>query len=386
MDNNLKYSVWISLALQGCSRNVWKRIEHDGSASDFYFNFAGGDASGLEKREADALRAITAEQAQEIIGYCQKRGYSLVCYDDEAYPDSLRSIDKPPILLYCMGDVSALSCEYGLSVVGTRHPSAYSVGFTKTVCTELAQMGFTIISGFALGIDSAAHYSALKADAPTIAVLGCGLEYSYPKENDRFKTAIAQKGLVVTEYMPAAKPDNWKFPQRNRILSALGSGTLVVEAGIRSGSLVTAKIALEQGRDIFCMPPADVFDAAYAGNISLLRDGAIPAFDSSDIAEHYIEDAERILKIRETTKTPRHVKVSESSASAAKTSPPDYSGLSELQLEVVKLLETGSMHADELAVKLQRPVADLFLVLTELELLGIIEAQAGKHYILSGKA
>lgn len=383
MNRELKYSVWISLALQGCSRSVWKRISSDGSPADFYFSFADGNTHGLEQRDTDSLRAVSLGQAEEIISYCEKKGYRLVDFYSESYPEVLRNIDRPPLLLYCMGDVSVMSSEYSISVVGTRHPTAYGMNFTRAVCSELAASGFTIISGFALGIDSAAHYTALKCGAPTIAVLGCGLEYSYPRENDRFKSAIAHNGLVLSEYMPSSRPDNWKFPQRNRILSGLGRAALVVEAGARSGSLVTAKIAAEQGRDVFCMPPADVFGEGYAGNIMLLRDGAFPAFDASDIIAQYMSDDEREKHVARIKK-PVAKKVTVSPAARPeKPDAPDYSGLDEKQLAIVRLLEKGGRHADELSAELGRPLAELFLLLTELEIAGIIDAQAGKHYMLS---
>lgn len=385
MDKDMKYYVWISLALQGCPRNVWRRINAQGGVLEFYLSFTDGDFSGLEQREIDALRSITISQAEEIVDYCVKKEYHLISFYDELYPNGLREIDKPPLLLYCMGDVSALDCEYGITVVGTRRPTSYSISFTKSVCEELTEYGFTVISGFALGIDSAAHYAALKSEASTIAVLGCGLEYSYPRENDKFKSLIAQRGLVVTEYMPSSRPDNWKFPQRNRILSGLSRAVIVVEAGSRSGALVTAKIAVEQGRDVFCMPPPNVFDGGFAGNISLLREGAFPVFDASDIVAQYISDWESVRKIVKKSKVERNrlKKASIKKRIQDERAEIDFSGLSENQIRLVKFLKSGEKHADEISAELDLPLSELFLMLTELEISGIIEAQAGKHYILA---
>lgn len=382
MDKDIKYSVWISLAFQGCPRNIWNRLRAAGGAAEFYFSFAGGERSGLEQREVEALRAVTVAQAEEVAAYCNKKGYRLLSFYEDIYPALLREIDKPPLLLYCMGDTSALDCDCGVAVVGTRHPTAYGVSFTKAVCDELAAYGFTIISGFALGIDSVAHYTALKSGAPTIAVLGCGLEYSYPRENDKFKALIARNGVVVTEYMPSARPDNWKFPQRNRIISGLARGVVVVEAGARSGALVTAKIAADQGRDVFCMPPPNVFDSGFAGNISLLREGAVPVFDASDIAAHYM-DISDFEDLRDTLKERRKDAPVPDKTMRQERVKPDFSMLDDRQQMLVKLLETGSKHTDELAAELGWPLADLFLMLTELEIAGIIEAQAGKNYILA---
>jgi DNA processing protein len=164
------------------------------------------------------------------------------------------------------------------------------------ICSDLARAGVVVVSGFAVGLDSAAHRGALLAGGRTVAVLGCGIDVDYPKDNASAKQYITKKGLLLTEFLPGTEPYPKNFPTRNRILSGISLGTLVIQAPERSGSLITASLALEQGRNVFCVPPADIFDKRYAGVVKYLRDGAIPVFSYLDIInEYYHSYAHKLL-------------------------------------------------------------------------------------------
>ncbi|MDE6149116.1 MAG: DNA-protecting protein DprA, partial [Ruminococcus sp.] len=170
-----------------------------------------------------------------------------------------------------------------IAIIGARDADDYAISATKRISAELSAKGITIISGFARGIDSAAHQAALSSSGQTIAVLGCGIDYDYPRNSRNFKEQIAQNGAVISEYFPSSAPLPENFKVRNRIVSGLSDGILVIQAGESSGTLNTASHGLTQGKDIFVMPPHDIFSKYYKGNIGLLRDGAIPVYSSNDI-------------------------------------------------------------------------------------------------------
>ena len=253
------------------------------SARELYFTLHDPDCGLLTDKERQKLRKATKEQAGQIMDYCEKNGIGIMTWDDESYPDALRHIYNPPCVLFYRGDVSLLHEQVILTVVGARKASDYSRKAANFLCSDLARHDVLIASGCALGIDAAAHWAAVNAGKPTIGVLGCGVDYDYPKENRELKERIVQNGLLLSEQFPGTSPLPAHFPARNRILAGIGEAVLVVEAGERSGSLITANLACEQGKQVFCVPPADIFDKRYAGAIQFLRDGAYPAFDMMDI-------------------------------------------------------------------------------------------------------
>ncbi|MCC8110462.1 MAG: DNA-protecting protein DprA [Ruminococcus sp.] len=209
-----------------------------------------------------------------------KLGISILTYYDSIYPRNLRMITNAPIILYYRGDISLLESRLLLTVVGTHNPTDYSLRVEKHICNQLVQFHFILATGFAVGIDITANLCALAHDKPSIALMGCGLDVAYPPAYHTLKDKIADNGLILSEFSPGTSPHPSNFPARNRILSGLSAGTLVVQALERSGALITAERAMEQGREVFCIPPADIFDKRYVGVIKYLHDGAIPVFDS----------------------------------------------------------------------------------------------------------
>ena len=202
--------------------------------------------------------------------------------DDKYYPNKLKSIYDPPELLYCLGDIRLLN-EPSIAIVGTRNASNYGKRIAYNLSQELSKRGVTIISGLASGIDSYAHEGAFKNVGKTIAVLGSGIDVIYPKENeDLYKSIIKNGGLIVSEFPLGTKPEKDNFPKRNRIISGLSDGVVVVEAKKKSGALITADLALEQGRSVFAVP-GNIDSQNSEGTNNLIKEGAVPVTSYLDI-------------------------------------------------------------------------------------------------------
>lgn len=405
--NETRYWLWLSLVFGAASPRVWQLLDHFDSAHDAFFALRDGEVTGLTPAEERGARTAHLEQADAVMEYCDRNGITITTFDEAAYPSILRGIYNPPLVLFSMGHMELLRDYIGMTVVGTRHPSQYSLRITEALAGGLAECGMTIVSGFALGVDSAAHRAALRRNRPTIAVLGCGINVNYPKENAELKEQMAESGLILTEFLPGTQPMGSNFPKRNRVLSGLSLGTVVVEAAIGSGSLITAEHAADQGRDVFCVPPADILDRRYAGVFRYLRDGAIPVFTLNDILNEYYttyphklstpadppyeaKRSQSAVLSREEELPPPEVKPKqteeqpEAEAPAPAPIKPDHSTLDLLQSAIVGCLEReGKMHADVLAARLELSMEDLMMSLTELELMGVVTSLFGKVYELN---
>lgn len=206
---------------------------------------------------------------------------------DEDYPKLLKEIYDPPWVLYAKGDINLLKHERKLAVVGTRNPTSYGYNSLKKILVPIIHENCLVVSGLALGIDTLAHQLTVEEKGKTIAVLGSGFRYIYPLKNRTLASEIAKNHLLITEYQPQQKPQRWQFPQRNRIISGLCKGVLIVEAKERSGSNITADQALEQGRDVYAIP-GSIFNPASAGPNKLIQNGAKLVMSSDDILEEWI--------------------------------------------------------------------------------------------------
>lgn len=405
------YDVWLSMSLRSCSVRLWRNIDKYGSSENIYKALENGTLEGFEPKEIKKLKNTELSQAENVIEHCRRKGYEIVTYNDDIYPELLREIYNPPLVLFCYGRLEILKAKRMISIVGTRKPSVYSTDAAKYFAQNLVNNKFVIISGFALGIDSVAHGTAVKSGGYSIAVIGCGLDYPYPKENFYSRENFIKRGLIISEFIPEAPPESWCFPHRNRIISGMSMATLVVEAGENSGSLVTANLALEQGRDVFVIPVHNIFDKCYNGNTKLLKSGAIPACSYLDILEEYsIVDLSKIpvggfehasaLKsensgekskrasqkikpiLKESTAenlaTANHIK----SDKVSDNSRIDLAEatLDEHSKDVLKLLSERDMLVDELAFETGLDMAKLYLILTELEISGFVESKAGNLY------
>ena len=254
-----------------------------------------GSATALWNQFAAGKRFSKNAEANKILGYyhqdialdrhienMEKRGIELLFADDARYPDLLKSIDDPPYLLYCMGDVAALN-QPSVAVVGTRHPSGYGADMAKSIGSALGAAGVCVISGMAIGIDCNAHKGALAAGGKTVAVLGSGLQSPYPPENvGLFHEILSAGGTVISEYPPDARPHSYHFPHRNRIISGLCKGIVFVEGRIKSGGMITVRTALDQGREVFAVP-GNIGQYYAEGPNTIIREGAVMITSAADI-------------------------------------------------------------------------------------------------------
>ncbi len=229
----------------------------------------------------DTGRLIAEAEAQ--LERCRAVDVSVLIQADSDYPMYLREIFAPPPVLYVRGDLSALS-GHALAVVGTRKPTRYGLNCTRALTAELCKSA-VIVSGLALGVDAAAHERCLELGGKTVAVLGCGIDRVYPPENKGIAKRVCEQGALVSEFPPGTIPESYNFPRRNRVISGIACGVIVVEAGERSGALITAAYALEQNRVVFAVPgPID--SPMSAGTFKLIKDGAVPIRSAADVFEH----------------------------------------------------------------------------------------------------
>ena len=240
----------------------------------------------LGARERRALCDKNLDEAYEIAGYCKRNNYSILCYGDTRYPLSYRSLSDPPLLLYYRGTLPDFQNRLCIAMVGTRKMSEYGRRIAYKIAYELAAAGVIIVSGMALGVDSVAACAALAAGGQTVAIFGNGIDVAYPPEHAGFKKILEQRALVMSEFAPGSEPKGSHFPIRNRLISGLCQGTLVVEGAEGSGALITADRALSQGRDLYAVP-ANIGDPNASGVNRLIRDGARVVLCADDILKQY---------------------------------------------------------------------------------------------------
>ena len=241
---------------------------------------------GISERLAEKLDDKSLSDAKEIYAYCVKYGIQLLCFDEPEFPMSLKSLKNPPALLYCMGNLPDLNRNLCISVVGTRKMSEYGMNCAYKIAYEMAAAGAVVVSGMALGIDGVAACGAISGGGKTVAVLGSGIDVIYPKEHSTLYKVICHNGAVITEFAPSTAPSGVNFPIRNRIISGLSQGTLVVDADKDSGAMITAKNAILQGRDIYAVP-GNIDGENTSGTNMLIRDGAQAVLSGKDIIKNY---------------------------------------------------------------------------------------------------
>lgn len=282
----LAHWIWLSTRPGiGCQRAV-EILRQFPDVESLYFagNYEG--LEGLEKKHCEALADKSLDEAQQILEQCQRKGIQILTYQDSAYPARLRQIPNPPLVLYYKGTLPEFDSEAAVGVVGTRKVSAYGCLVAKRLGYQITKCGGLVVSGLADGTDTMAMRGALMADGKTVGVLGCGVDVIYPRHNEPLYLDTVNHGCLISEYPPGTPPIGRNFPRRNRIISGLSCGVVVVEAPAKSGALITAQLALDQGRDVFAVPGnIDSFNSA--GSNALLRQGAYVVQCGWDIMEEY---------------------------------------------------------------------------------------------------
>lgn len=349
---------WLQLAQAGISGFQFQRLSEHCSAVDLCKQpISTLRQLGLTENQATKLNQPYRPAIEQALQWLASRAdHHILCYSDARYPALLKQIRQPPLVLFIAGNLSLLS-QPQLAIVGSRQPSPTGRKIAYHFAAELVRHGYVITSGMARGIDSCAHQGALSVDGPTIAVLGSGLERIYPKSNRELAAQIYQQGAMVSEYFPQVEARAAFFPQRNRIVVGLSKGTLVVEAALKSGSLISAQLAVESNRDVFAVP-GSIYHPQAAGCHALIQQGAKLTTSVADILEEWTFFAKSSLNKQQSEK---------------KASPDLF--------DDTLLANVGdeATAVDLIAERSQLPVADTTIALLQLELAGLVAVVPGGY-------
>lgn len=394
----LKYWVWLTTLPGLGQRTKLQLLEHFASPEEIYF--APEEelllAEGVTKTQCALLADKSLDRAEKVLEDCAKDGQFLLTMDDAAYPARLRNIYDPPLLLYGKGSLPLFDEEVAVTVVGTRSCTPYGVKAASELGYELAKQGALLVSGMAKGIDGEALRGALRAGGFTAAVLGGGADVVYPAANRRLYEDIAATGVILSEYPPGTEPRGEHFPVRNRLLSALSVATLVVEAPERSGALITAATALEQGREVFAVPGP--FDAPMSrGCNGLIREGAGLVCEAWDVLSFYESRYPHKLRLLRAKLPPLPKGAPETEggepAKPVEEAPPapalpvldisqDPGGLTDDQIAVLSVLHNDiPTLTDDAAILADLPVRRVLSALTVLEIDGYVCRQGARSFL-----
>ena len=378
------YWLWLTEIFGAGNERLWTAMKCFGEPDTAYWELCRNNHGlKLNQKELSNIKSVSLENCLKLIDVYNSKGFSVTGFSSPEYPDYLRNIYNPPAVLFYKGDIECLNRMPAITIVGARRSSNQSLMIAERISSELAQNGFVIVSGFARGTDIHSHLGAIRAGCPTVCVMGCGLDIDYPKENFIYRDSVLKNGGVfISEYPLGTPPLQQNFPKRNRILSGVSRGVVIVEAGEKSGSLITAELAVEQNREVFCVPPADIYDRRYAGNIRFLRDGAVAVYGYEDIAGYFNpfenDIEEEIPEIDEPEISQEVPENSENSDDSEKTD--DLSEFSDIQKEIIRILMQGKTHIDVISDRLGYDVSELVAEITNLEFDDVIQSFPGKIY------
>lgn len=394
----LKYWLWLANLPKLNNQMKLALLEHFGEPDKIYY----GEKEeyflvpGMNRTAAEILENKDLERADRILGDCDRLGLRIITMRDVEYPDRLRNIYDPPLLLYVQGRMPRFDEEVAVAMVGTRRASPYAMEMGEKLAFQMAGLGAVIVSGLAAGGDAAAHRGALRAGGLTAAVIGGGHDVIYPGEHRFLYEDIAARGVILSEYPPGTEHMAGHFPVRNRIISGLSLGVVVIEAPERSGALITAGRALDQGKDVFAIP-GQVGDHHCAGSNALLRDGAGVVTDAWDVLGGYAgKFPHKIRSLR--MEEPRRFGGAPAAAERPKSPPKGKEpkepekplldlagdhGLTDDQLCLVKALEGRTVQVDDLIEETQIPTRRVLSALTVLELDRIVTQESGKRFSLA---
>lgn len=334
----------------------------------------------LSKRELKRIEGIDEKTSEEIIKSRKslekyekefdkiindtvKKNIKIISIEDEEYPSNLKKIFDAPVLLYYKGKLIKED-KYSLSIVGTRTPTEYGRNVCEKLTKEISELGITVVSGLAKGIDSIAHRVALQNDNTTYAVLGSGVDVIYPKDNKKLYDSIVEKGAVISEFELGADPDKVNFPRRNRIISGISVGTLIVESGLKGGSLITGSFALDQNKEVFSVP-GYIYSKKSEGSNELIKNGQAKLVTKvDDILSELSYKLKPILKKTETEKEEKQIQE-----------------LNVFEKKIYEVIDYEPVHIDKISELTEISISDCLVNLLSLEFKGIIKQIPGKCFI-----
>ncbi len=383
----LKYWIWLTELPGLTNQTRLALLRHFGTPEDVFYADPGEIllTEGITKEQADLLADHKLDTADRILADCQRLNFDILTIQDAAYPGRLKNIYDPPALLYVKGRLPVLDEEAAVAVVGTRDCTPYGIACAEKLGYGLAKGGAVVVSGLAKGIDAAASRGALRAGGVTVGVVGNGLDVHYPYESRYLYEDVAAAGVLLSEYPPGAEPAGWHFPARNRILSGLSVAALVVEAPEKSGALITAETAMEQGRDVFAVPGP--IDSIYSvGCNRLIRDGAGLVSDAWDILGAFEARFPDKLHAEAAREQPVTLGYQARQKPEPKPVPPSLRlsdkdcELTDDQIALLRVLTEEPQLVDDLIELTDIPTRRVLSALTVLEIENLVTQHSGKRY------
>ncbi|MGI5894781.1 MAG: DNA-processing protein DprA [Candidatus Merdivicinus sp.] len=406
MEERLRYWIWLSQCFSYGSPKPLELIEAGADPERLYQEGREYRESFgvLNTRDLSRMERISLERADVILDNCQKQNIWAISWENNLFPATLRHIYGPPVVLYGKGNLEGLGQMLRLTIVGTRDSSEYAMSVAGNLSFQLARTGVVIVSGCAVGIDEYAHRGAIRAGGRSVGILACGADVDYPAATRQVREHLLyQNGALLTELPPGTQVNRYYFPVRNRLMAGFSEGVFVVQAPQKSGALITAELAIEQGKELFCLPPCSIFAPEYLGVVPLLRDGAIPVYGVEDILSEYEvqwADQLHLEALKETVKPRRQptLQVADQPQYTLDTKPPikqlpepsiekipkaEPIRLIGIQKDLYSMLEETPRPMDDLIRQSGKRPQEVLAALTELELLGLVRAYPGRQY---GKA
>lgn len=396
----LVHWIWYAMLPKLSAKQKLSLLERFSDPEDIYYTEQFDRVPDLSGEMQDALENKDLTEAQRVMKRCADKKISVLTIRDAAYPSRLRNIPNPPLVLYYKGVLPDFEGQPVIGVVGTRKASAYGLHNARQMSEEIAASGGLVVSGGASGIDTMALQGAMEAGKPVVAVLGNGIDVVYPRSNRALFARIEENGCLMAEYLPGTGPKPWQFPERNRIISGLSNGVLVVEAPERSGALITARDAFEQGREVFAVP-GNIGVPSGAGSNKLLQDYGTAVLSGWDVLKEYAPQYPNVehrqpMPYRQNERTVPLMKVAQ-----PYTAIPDFpeadkkaidnpdtsaysvldnvdSGLNDREKQIIACLSSHPIPVDDLIAQVGLPAAEVLRILTKLALKGLVFNHPGR--------
>ena len=386
IDETALHYIWLSLACGFASAAARELISAYHGAGAVYAEEDFSSRTDLSEPLRKRLSEKDLSDAQEIYKACREKGIGILTYESDLYPSRLRTLTNPPAVLYYRGRITNLDCEPCVAVVGTRSVSRYGEEVTDWFGYELAKSGAFVVSGLAKGADGIAHRAALRAGGNTVAVLGTAIDRVYPLQNEGLFSEIESKGLILSEYYPGCITGGASFPERNRIISGISMCTVVTEAGMTSGALITARSAIAQNRDVYAVP-GSILVPGSDGTNHLIRGGVECVTCPAQVLEKYASYYPTKLRITQHSYTYERRAAWENRTAPLPTQPPPAAavpdGLPAVERRVYECIAASSagLVLDEIAAALKLPPSQLMPILSDLEIQEYIRSAEGGKYL-----